>query len=64
MKRPREPEQYVNENTDQLVRVIKHSSNSFPRALALAALVEYGDDAAVESVAEELEQFVKRREGR
>lgn len=64
MRRPREPEQYVNENADQLVRIIKHSSNSFPRALALAALVEYGDDAAVESVAEELEQFLERREGR
>ena len=44
MTTPKDPEQYVNENAEQLVRIIKHSSKSFPRALALAALVEYGDD--------------------
>lgn len=62
MRTSRDPEQYVNENAEQLVRIIKHSSKSFPRALALAALVEYGDDPAVESVASELEQFVEHSE--
>ncbi|WP_435180528.1 hypothetical protein [Halorussus sp. AFM4] len=62
MKTSKDPEQYVNENAEQLVRIIKHSSKSFPRALALAALVEYGDDPAVESVAVELEQFVEYSE--
>lgn len=57
MGKPTDPEQYVNANEDTLVRIIKHSSNDFPRALALAALVEYGDDATVESVVTDLERL-------
>lgn len=57
-----DPEQYVNNNAEELVRIIKHSSNAFPRALALAALVEYGDDPTIDSVADELERLVNHRE--
>lgn len=57
MVNPRDPEEYVNENAEALSRIIKHSSSSFPRALALAALVEYGDDPTVASVVEDLERL-------
>jgi hypothetical protein len=57
MANPRNPEEYVNENAEALSRIIKHSSSTFPRALALAALVEYGDDPAVAAVVEDLERL-------
>lgn len=57
MASPEEPEEYVNENAEALSRIIKHSSSTFPRALALAALVEYGDDPAVAAVVEDLERL-------
>lgn len=57
MTNPTDPEQYVNENTEALSPSIKHSSSTFPRALALATLVEYGDDPAVASVVEDLERL-------
>jgi hypothetical protein len=57
MANPRDPEEYVNENAEVLSRIIKHSSSTFPRALALAALVEYGDDPTVASVVEDLERL-------
>lgn len=53
------PEQYVNENADKLTRIIKHSSNTFPRALALAALLEFGEDPTIESVVADLERLVE-----
>lgn len=52
-----DPEDYVASNQETLHRIIKHSSKSFPRALALAAIVEYGDDAAGEDLVTELEQL-------
>jgi len=61
MTTPTDPEQYVNENAKALSRIIKHSSSTFPRALALAALVEYGDDPAVASVVEDLERLREYR---
>jgi hypothetical protein len=54
-----DPEQYVKENKRELTRIVKHSSTTFPRALALAALVEYGDDPDAESLIEELEKMAK-----
>jgi hypothetical protein len=63
MTNPSDPEEYVNENAEALSRIIKHSSNSFPRALALAALVEYGNDPTVTSVVEELERLREHQDG-
>jgi hypothetical protein len=56
------PQSYVNENVEELTRIIKHSSNSFCRALAMAALVEYGDDPTTEEVVNEMERLKKSRE--
>lgn len=64
MSKPSDPEEYVNENVEELSRIIKHSSSQFPRALALAALIEYGEDPTVESVIEDLEQLQEHRRQR
>jgi hypothetical protein len=52
-----DPDQYVEENRDQLTYVIKHSNDRFVRSLCLAALVEYGNDGDVSEVRRQLEQF-------
>jgi len=51
------PSEYVRENKQQLERLIKHSNNDFVRALAIAAFVEYSEDASVESITEDLERI-------
>jgi hypothetical protein len=51
------PSEYVRENKQQLERLIKHSNNDFVRALAIAAFVEYGEDASVETITEDLERI-------
>lgn len=52
-------DRYVRENRDQIVRVIKNSSDDFTRALAIAVLAEYGGDPEIDKVIEELE-YAKR----
>lgn len=52
-----DPDQYVEENKDQLSHVIKHSNDQFVRSLCLAALVEYGGEGDIDEVQDELEQF-------
>lgn len=52
-----QPSEYVQENEQQLERLIKHSNNDFVRALAIAAFVEYGDDASIESITHDLERI-------
>lgn len=50
------PDHYVRENRETLVRVIKHGNDEFVRALALAALVEYGGEPGVEQLRRELDR--------
>jgi hypothetical protein len=50
-----DPDEYVQNNREELVDIIKHGNDDFVRALALAALVEYGSDPAIEKVRQELE---------
>lgn len=54
------PDEYVRENQDTLVRIIKHGTDDFVRAFALAALVEYGDEPDIEHVRHELERATER----
>lgn len=49
-----DPNRYVEENTEVLTDIIKHSSSKFTRALAIAALVEYGDNPDVEQLLDEV----------
>lgn len=55
-----DPDQYVRENRNTLVEIIKHSNDTFVRALCLAALVEYGDTPDVEGVRAELDAFIEQ----
>lgn len=50
------PEEFVRENQDTLVRLLKHSDDEFVRGIALAALLEYGEDPQIEDVLRELER--------
>lgn len=54
------PDEYVRENQDTLVRIIKHGTDDFVRAFALAALVEYGEEPDIEQVRRELDRATKR----
>lgn len=51
-----DPETYVRENRDTLVEILKHGNDDFVRALALAALVEFGEDPDIEAVKRDLER--------
>lgn len=52
-----DPDEYVRKNKGTLVEIIKHSNDTFVRALCLAALTEYGDDPDPEDIKAELEAF-------
>ncbi|MDB2247409.1 hypothetical protein [Halorubrum ezzemoulense] len=56
------PSEYVRENKNQLERLIKHSNNDFVRALAIAAFIEYGEDASVEAITKDLERIKELEE--
>lgn len=51
-----DPGEYVENNRDTLVRVIEHGNDTFVRSLALAALVEHGDDPDLERVQQEIQR--------
>lgn len=55
-----DPDQYVRENRDALVKIIKHGTDNFVRAFALAALVEYGDEPDIEHVRRELDRAAEQ----
>lgn len=55
-----DPDEYVRENRDTLVEIIKHGTDPFVRSLALAALVEFGDEPDLERVRHELEHAADR----
>lgn len=57
-----DPDAYVRENRETLVEVVKHGTTPFVRALALAALVEYGGEPDIERVRHELERVVNQEE--
>jgi hypothetical protein len=51
------PREYVQQNREQLERLIRHSDNDFVRALAIAAFIEYGEDPSIESITKDLERI-------
>lgn len=54
-----DPDEYVRENRDLLLRVIRNGDDPFTRGLAIAALVEYGPDPSMDQVIDD----IKRMEG-
>ncbi|WP_136688745.1 hypothetical protein [Halorhabdus amylolytica] len=49
-------DQFVQENKDTLVRILKHGDDEFVRALALSALVRYGSEPTLHDVESEIER--------
>lgn len=57
---PREsPERFVRQNRETLLRVIRHGDDEFVRALAIAVLVEYGDNPTRDQIIREVEQITE-----
>lgn len=56
-----DPDEYVRENRETLVKIIKHGNDEFVRALALAALVEFGGEPDIEQVRRELDRAEELR---
>lgn len=56
MTTPDDQNQYVRENHETLVEIIQHGTDPFVRSLALAALIEFGDEPDIERVRQELER--------
>jgi hypothetical protein len=52
-----DPDEYVRDNRETLIRVVKHSNDEFVRALCLAAIVEYGEDPSVDQIQNDLERL-------
>lgn len=52
-----DPETYVRENKETLVHIIKHGDDQFVRSLALAILVEYGDDPDLHELRSEIDRI-------
>lgn len=54
---PDDPETYVRNNRDRLLRVIRHGDDHFTQGLAIAALIEYGPDPSMEQVIEDIRRM-------
>ena len=52
-----DPETFVRENYDTILRVIRHGDDEFTRALALAVLVEYGPNPSMDDIRTDLERM-------
>ena len=51
-----DPDTYVRENRDRLIKIFKHGSDDFVRAFALAAIVEYGSEPDLEMLRRDLDR--------
>lgn len=55
--------QYATENKEQLVRVLRHSNDSYARAMAWAVLDRGLDDPEFETIRKELNEIERERSG-
>lgn len=56
-----DPEEYVREHRGELIEIIKHGDDAFVRGIAIAAIVEYGEDPDVDELVEEIERHRDQR---
>lgn len=56
-----EPAEYVKKNEETLLDLIKHSQNDFVRSLALAAILEFGEDPTVDAIVDDLRKIEEER---
>lgn len=57
------PREYVKQNRETLVRIVKHGDDEFVRALAMNAIILYGDEPVLEDVERELRRAKKEVTG-
>jgi hypothetical protein len=62
MSTTQNPDTYVRENKDRLRRIVKHGDDEWVRAMALAALVEYGDQPDVDQLRSEIDRMEELEE--
>lgn len=53
-----DPDKFVSENRETLVRIVKHGENEFVRALAIKALVRYGSEPEAKDAVRELRRAI------
>jgi hypothetical protein len=56
-----DPETYVREHREELIEVIKHGDDAFVRGIAIAAILEFGDDPDVDELVTEIERHREQR---
>ncbi|GGN98594.1 hypothetical protein [Haloarcula pellucida] len=49
-----DPEKFVRENHETLIRILKHSDDKFVRGLALSALIKYGPEPCLDDLEHDL----------
>lgn len=54
------PEEYVEENRETIIKVIRHSSDSFARACAWTLIDRYSDDPDLDELHDELDAVAQR----
>ena len=52
-----EPSNYVEQNRDQLIDIIRHSDDEFVRALCISAIYEYGSNPSISEIIDDLERI-------
>lgn len=57
-----DPETFYHENTEQILNVLRHSSNTFARAAAWTIIDEACTDPELERLHRELDQLEERRQ--
>ena len=62
MSTTQDPDTYVRENKDRLRRIVKHGDDEWVRAMALAALVKYGDQPDVDQLRSEIDRMEELEE--
>ena len=58
------PDEFVSENRETLVRIVKHGDDEFVRALAIKALVNYGREPEAEDAVRELRRAIDEEEAK
>jgi len=56
-----DPEEYVQENREEVIRVIRHSDDAFTRACAWTLLDRYTPDQDLDELHDELDLVARRR---
>jgi len=57
MSATQNPDEYVRENKGRLRKIVRHGDDEWTRALAMAALVEFGDEPDLDQLRAEINRM-------